>query len=225
LASPITVLGDYDRAVGLLDSAYAEKSGRLGPDHAEAIVTLARSTRPLVESGQIDLAESRLWSLYDRTSAEGIYRIEVLDLMGQARRRAGDPDSATVLLRESVEMGEARLRDNHRILNEARRNLAAVLIERGETAEATEILATVLEVELATRPSPHYRIGATYVLLAKIELARGADAEGERLLQAALAEFRELPRDHWRVQEVRRLLESVDRAVSPSGDGGRLLLP
>jgi hypothetical protein len=133
----------------------------------------------------------------------------VLDLMGQVAHRRGRLDSAAVLLEGAVAIGEERLRANHRILADARRNLAALMIDQGRMAEATDLLAGVLEVERAVRPSPHYRIGATYTLLARLEVARGADAEASRLLRAALAEFRNLPRDHWRVVEAQRLLESA----------------
>jgi hypothetical protein len=134
----------------------------------------------------------------------------VLDLLGQIEHRRGNLDSAAVLLEEAVAIGEERLRANHRTLTDARRTLAAVMIAQRRMSEATALLAGVLEVETAVRPSPHYRIGDTYVLLARIEQDRGAEAEAAGLLRGALSEFRELPREHWRVIEAEALLGELE---------------
>ncbi|MCG8467236.1 MAG: hypothetical protein MJB57_03380 [Gemmatimonadetes bacterium] len=62
---------------------------------------------------------------------------------------------------------------------------------------------------------PRCTIGATLVLLAKIELDRGATESASRLLEDARAPFRGLPRGHWRVRETARLTESVGSTEGP----------
>ena len=213
LALPLGAIGEYERAGALQDTAFMEKRSRLGSDHAEAIAALIRSAEPRLEAGELELAEGRLNTALERTGARTSYRAQVLDQLGRLAHRRGDLDSATVLLEEAISIGEERLRANHRILNEARRNLAAVLVDRGRHDEATSLLAGVLEVETTVRPSPHWRIGATYTLMARIELDRGANEDAASLLRAALAEYRELPGDHWRVMEAERLLGTIAMEV------------
>ncbi len=167
-----------------------------------------RTTRPLIESGRLDEADARLLVAVERTDP-GSYRVQALTGLGRTAQMRGDLDSALVLFREAVDIGESSLRDNHRLLQEPRRGLAEVLIDLGRSEEASAILAAVLEIERATRPSPHYRLGDTFVLMARIERARGSNGVALRLLRDAIDEYRELPADHWRVGRARRLLREA----------------
>jgi len=209
LGDVLTDLGEYERAGALYDTAFIEKRARFGSDHAEAVMALIRSAEPRIYSGNLDLAESRLSVAFGSTTAGGSYRAVVLDHLGRIEHRRGDLDSARVLLEEAVAIGADQLRENHRNLTSWRRDLASVLIDRGRLGEAADLLAGVLEVERSSRPSPHFRIGATLVLQAKIEIARGSPGTAAPLLRSAISEFRALPPDHWRVLEARRLLEGL----------------
>ena len=54
---------------------------------------------------------------------------------------------------------------------------------------------------------------ATLLLLARIEIGRGATESATRLLRDAVAQFRGLPSNHWRVREANLLLSELE----PSG--------
>ena len=77
----------------------------------------------------------------------------------------------------------------------------------GRAEDAVQALRDNVIAERERLGEPHDFVGRSLSLLGQAQLATGAGDDAGANLRAALANFEELPPDHPRVQEVRRLLD------------------
>jgi serine/threonine-protein kinase len=205
--------GRYARAVALHDTILAIKRASYEPGHTEIVAELIRGGRPLVSLRRLDEADRRyseaLSIIDERSESRGLYGMQALQGKANVARLSGEPAAAEAQYLEALALAEERLREDHRYLLGLRRDWATFLTQQGRHGEAVEILEGVLATERAKLPAPHADIGLTLHRLGQAYLAAGDNPAAEAALQESLDNLGALPASHWRVREVRQLLEAL----------------
>jgi serine/threonine protein kinase/Tfp pilus assembly protein PilF len=147
------------------------------------------------DAGDYDAAISQMRDALARLESEGgarnIMGINLWRSLGALQRERGDPDAAEAAFREAIVLGDALYPDGHPAAMEARRQLAATLVDYGRLDEAEPLLEQVLAFQRRVLGARHSDVGSTLNSQAILAWKRGDDARAVALLDEAVAIWRE----------------------------------
>jgi serine/threonine-protein kinase len=134
------------------------------------------------------------------------------------------PSEAEQLSIEALDMRRQILGDDHPDVAWSKYNLAYVLLERGETEQADDMLKEAFAMRGPNLPDGHPVVSSSFLLLGRILMARGLNEDAreafEKCLELRLAT---LPHDHWLVATTRSFLGQCLVRLGHSAVGEDLL--
>jgi tetratricopeptide (TPR) repeat protein len=217
-----TEAGRFDVAAPLLDEALERlrRSGRRGTaEYAGAPDDIGYAWQV---QGQHDRAEALLAEAlaeYEKLSEPLTGMGAALNNLGYIRISRGDPDSAEVLFRRSVEV-RRQLGDEINLAR-ALEALGGALVRKGKLIAADSAASGALRIRRAVLPEGHYEIAGAIILRARILHRQGRPAEAEPLYREALAiRIAALGEGHFVVADSRNSLALALQAVEPSSEPG-----
>ena len=184
--------GDYARADSLISAALVIRRGRLGPTAPDVALTMGELAATARMLGQTERAES----LYQQTLALdrrnlGDNHLDVAtDLANFSlfmSEEVGDLRAADSLARAALAIRIAQQGPENLIVLIEKGNLAAILADEGEYAEAERLQREVLEARRRWLPPGHPDLAYSYHGLARILAEQGRYAEAESSYAEALA--------------------------------------
>jgi serine/threonine protein kinase len=202
----LTLLGRYAESIARMDTALAVKRARTDGNPAYLLAALLRAGEPLLQSGRLDEAEARFEEALSLAGERGVYTVVCLEALGRIELARGRHDQAERLFDEALALAGERLPEGHRYTLSVQRSKARLLVRRGRTDEAVELLLGVLRSQLATWREPHANLGRTLLWLGEAYLVAGQAAQAEAVLRRASTNFGEIPTAHWLSGEAKSLL-------------------
>jgi serine/threonine protein kinase len=185
--------GDAQAARAALTDALALREQHRAPvlQVAEVLTDLAALE---ADAGAYELAIERMRDALARLAREGgernIMGVNLWRSLGALQRERGDPVAAEAAFRRAIELGDALYPDGHPSAGEARRQLAATLVDYGRLDEAEPLLAQVIEFQRRTLGPGHSDVGSTLNSQAILAWKRGDDDVAVALLGEAVALWR-----------------------------------
>jgi serine/threonine protein kinase len=185
--------GQFDLAAPLLDEALTRlrRSGdRRTADYARALGDIGYTWQL---QGRFDVAEPLLaesLDAYEALEADGSPEAlaagmgATLTNLGYLRLSLGDPDSAEVLFRRSVQ-ARRRLGDPSRLARSLS-GLASALLQTGAFASADSAATEALRIHRAILPEGHFLTAGAVALRGDVLRRQGRPAEAEALYREAL---------------------------------------
>jgi len=171
------------------------------------------------DAGEVKLAIGKMQQALARLEREHGERhelaIHLWRSLGALQREQGDPVAAEAAFRRAIAVGAALYPDGHPSLAEARRQLAATLIDYGRLDEAEPLLQQVLEYQRRALGAGHPDVGSTLNSQAILAWKRGDSDIAVQLLNEAVA--------LWRAGEFKgRLAGGLHNLGMVQKDAGRL---
>jgi serine/threonine protein kinase/tetratricopeptide (TPR) repeat protein len=139
----------------------------------------------------IEQMQRALQRLEREGGARNIMGINLWRSLGALQRERGDPVAAESGFRRAIELGDALYPDGHPSAVEARRQLAATLVDYGRLDEAEPLLRDVLAFQRRVLGERHSDVGSTLNSQAILAWKRGDNARAIALLHEAVAIWRE----------------------------------
>lgn len=147
------------------------------------------------DAGNFDVAIAQMRRALARLQREGgarnIMGVNLWRSLGALERERGDPGAAEAAFGHAIELGDSLYPDGHPSAVEARRQLAATLVDYGRLDEAEPLLDAVLAFQRRVLGAKHPDVGSTLNSQAILAWKRGDDARAIALLHEAVALWRE----------------------------------
>lgn len=183
-------LGEYDRAIELLDSSYVLLRGLRGETHPEAISVANQLADVLRFAGRYDAARELYGVILAARRAEhGDQSTEVarsLNGLAMVLRMQGRYDEAERLLREALAIDRSRVAVEPAALTQSLNNLGHVMRERGELAAAEALHRESLAARRALWGPEHFEVSVSLSNLAGVLRDRGDYAAADSVFRQAL---------------------------------------
>ncbi len=221
LGETLKELGDYPKAVAVLEKACATRERELGDDHPDTLFSRNSLAGAYHNAGKLDLAIL----LYERTlkSREAKLGDEHPDTLASrnnlagAYHAAGKLDLAISLYERTLKAQEAKLGDDHSNTVTSRGNLARTYLDAGKLNEAISLLERTLKAEEAKLGDDHPTTLVTRGNLASAYQTAGKLDRAIPLFERALkAQEAKLGDDH------PHTLNARDNLASAYQDAGKL---
>ncbi|MBD3237836.1 MAG: tetratricopeptide repeat protein [Candidatus Eisenbacteria bacterium] len=189
-------LGLYEEAETQLRRSLAMHESLLGPDHPDAIASLAELGHLLNAQGHHAAAESVFTCALERCrrihGAEHIAVATALSNLGLALRYQQRASQAEPLFREALGLRRALLGSDHRETAAVLNNLALTLSDLERYAEAEPLYREALAIQRGQLGEEHLEVARTINNLALLLKRTGETGEAQALYRRALAIQQEL---------------------------------
>ncbi|HEX2188041.1 MAG TPA: serine/threonine-protein kinase [Longimicrobiaceae bacterium] len=183
-------MGEYDRAVALLDSSYVLLRGLRGETHPETIAVANQLADVLRIAGRYDAARELYGVILAARRAEyGDRSTEVarsLNGLAMVLRMQGGYDGAEKLLREALAIDRARVAAEPAALTQSLNNLGHVMRERGDLAAAEALHRESLSARRALWGPEHFEVSVSLGNLAGVLRDRGEYRAADSVYREAL---------------------------------------
>jgi serine/threonine protein kinase len=194
-------LGRYRQSNSTYDTVLAFRRANEDAPAAHLVVSLIRALAPAIESGDYSRSERLLREARGLVPEDGIYTILVDEQESILAGRLNDEDRERRTLEHALTIATQKLRDGHRYTLRLQRKQARLLTDQGLIVEGLEILQSVLDRRLASFTEPNDRIGVALQDMAAAHLAAGRTDQAEQVMLRAIANFSEMPPEHWMIGE------------------------
>lgn len=228
LANVLMEQGDVRGAEAIYRESLALRRASLGDRHPNVAVSLRSLAMALYAAGDLDAAEPLLQEsldirteIYGRENPKVAMVLHSLGRIQQARAvqfaEQGNPatsrdafDAAEDLMSEALETRRLRLGREHLHTALSQKDLASLLIDRGDDTTARLLLTQALTTLYAVRPENDWNVAEAEALLAVTMARRGQQSTAlECVLNALQILERERGPDALETRAVRRRLEQV----------------
>jgi tetratricopeptide (TPR) repeat protein len=221
-----TEAGRFDSAAPLLTEALEQLRRRGTPGTAEYASALTDIGFGWQVQGRSERAESLLVEAlgeYERLPEPTLDMGRTLTNLGYLHISRGEPDSAEVFFRRSVEIRQQFGGADQLPLSNSLEALAGVLLRRGQLAAADSAADAALHIRRRVLPEGHYLIAGSIEQRGSILQARGDLVGAEALLRQAL-EMRvtSLGADHFLVAYSRNSLALLLKQEGQNAEAERL---
>jgi tetratricopeptide (TPR) repeat protein len=147
-----TILGEYDRAEPLLESAVAIRTERAESDELALAESLYHQAALLDNQGRYEEAEEpirRAVEIQERTLGENPVLCQSLNVLGNVLWHQGRLDEAEVVHRQALEIRDRILPPDHTDIGQSLHNLGALRYFDNDLAEAENMWRRSAEIEKA----------------------------------------------------------------------------
>jgi hypothetical protein len=187
LGNTLHDLGDYPKAIAVLDKAYATTTREQGDDHPETLTSRNNLASAYHAAGQLD----RAIPLFERTlKAREVQlgddhpdTLTSRNNLAAAYQSAGKRELALLLFEGTLKAREAKLGDDHPDTLDSRNNLANAYLDAGQLDLAIPLFERILKVREAQLGDNH-----PVTLLARNNLATAYKSAGKPDRAIALLE-------------------------------------